>query len=382
MLIDVFCRIIDNLGDAAVVGRLARGLVLCDGSLRVRLFFSGVETFTALVPETLPQIRFWDVEKSRNDPDAAPGDADVLIEAFGESPPDWYQEAFRGGRLSALKCRLVLHLEYLTAEAWAQEYHLLPSPTGVPGVEKYFFVPGFSERTGGVFLDPEFLKLKSQRMLLRRALEQRWTPGVAEKSLWLLVFSYEHDYSSFWKDLADWSLSNDQTAVVFSASGRSAEGVRSSFQSIAAHPGTKNIRLQELPFLPQTAFDALLLACDFLIVRGEDSWVRAVLSGKPFLWHAYLQADAHQRVKVDAFLAVAKPFFKGKEDLFEAWSREFRSLNDRRYDSWTEPARERYGILLERRVELEAVLEQFADWVENHLNLERSLLEFIGRFRL
>jgi uncharacterized repeat protein (TIGR03837 family) len=382
LLIDIFCRIIDNFGDAAVVWRLARGLVLAEKTHQVRVFFSGAETYKALVSEILPRIRFWDVEQSRNALDADPGAADVLIEAFGESPPAWFQAAFYGGRSRELKCRLVLHLEYLTAEAWAQNYHLLPSPTGIPNVEKYFFVPGFREHTGGIFVDPTFLALKARRQTRRRSLQEHWVPATGKDALWVLVFSYEHDYTAFWKDLADWTLANDRSAVVFSAAGRSAEGVRTSFSSIANHPGGKRIQRVDLPFLPQADFDALLLACDFLIVRGEDSWVRAVLSGTPFLWHAYLQPDAHQRVKVAAFLAVLEPFFVGHEDLFQVWSREFEALNDRWDDSWTAPARERYGILFERRVELGAVLKQFAAWAENHLNLERSLLEFIEHFRL
>jgi uncharacterized repeat protein (TIGR03837 family) len=45
-----------------------------------------------------------------------------------------------------------------------------------------------------------------------------------------------------------------------------------------------------------------LSQCDFNIVRGEDSFVRAQLAGKPFIWHIYPQEDRAHEVKLAAFL--------------------------------------------------------------------------------
>jgi uncharacterized repeat protein (TIGR03837 family) len=49
------------------------------------------------------------------------------------------------------------------------------------------------------------------------------------------------------------------------------------------------LTLRCLPFIPQTDYDKLLWSCDLNLVRGEDSFVRAQLAGKPFLWHIYPQ---------------------------------------------------------------------------------------------
>jgi len=57
-----------------------------------------------------------------------------------------------------------------------------------------------------------------------------------------------------------------------------------------------------LKHLPQTEFDHLLWACDLNFVRGEDSLVRALWAGKPFVWHIYPQHDDAHHAKLDAFL--------------------------------------------------------------------------------
>ena len=67
--------------------------------------------------------------------------------------------------------------------------------------------------------------------------------------------------------------------------------------------------VRELPFLSQEEWDKNLYAQDILFVRGEDSLSRACLSGKPFVWQAYLQDDNYQLVKVRALLARMRPHF-------------------------------------------------------------------------
>jgi uncharacterized repeat protein (TIGR03837 family) len=57
-----------------------------------------------------------------------------------------------------------------------------------------------------------------------------------------------------------------------------------------------------MPFVSQDEYDWVLSQCDFNIVRGEDSFIRAQLAGKPFIWHIYPQADRAHEVKLAAFL--------------------------------------------------------------------------------
>ena len=54
--------------------------------------------------------------------------------------------------------------------------------------------------------------------------------------------------------------------------------------------------------MAQTDFDHLLWACDLNCVRGEDSLVRALWAGQPFVWHIYPQHDNAHHAKLEAFL--------------------------------------------------------------------------------
>ena len=62
------------------------------------------------------------------------------------------------------------------------------------------------------------------------------------------------------------------------------------------------LRAVALPPLPQADFDRLLWSCDLNFVRGEDSLVRAIWAGVPFVWQAYPQHDGAHRAKLEAFL--------------------------------------------------------------------------------
>jgi uncharacterized repeat protein (TIGR03837 family) len=64
----------------------------------------------------------------------------------------------------------------------------------------------------------------------------------------------------------------------------------------------EQLAITYLPYLRQDDFDHLLWACDLNFVRGEDSLVRALWAGKPFVWHIYPQFDDAHHDKLDAFL--------------------------------------------------------------------------------
>ena len=55
-------------------------------------------------------------------------------------------------------------------------------------------------------------------------------------------------------------------------------------------------------WLQQPDFDHLLWAGDLNFVRGEDSLVRALWAGAPFVWQIYPQDDGAHHVKLEAFL--------------------------------------------------------------------------------
>jgi uncharacterized repeat protein (TIGR03837 family) len=55
--------------------------------------------------------------------------------------------------------------------------------------------------------------------------------------------------------------------------------------------------------LSQTDYDHLLWASDLNFVRGEDSLVRALWAGKPWVWQIYPQDDGAHLGKLEALLS-------------------------------------------------------------------------------
>ncbi len=67
----------------------------------------------------------------------------------------------------------------------------------------------------------------------------------------------------------------------------------------------------------------ILISCSglliLLIIRGEDSFARAQLAGKPFIWNIYPQTEDTHIHKLTAFEDRLKPFLFSKE--FRAFER-------------------------------------------------------------
>ena len=80
-----------------------------------------------------------------------------------------------------------------------------------------------------------------------------------------------------------------------------------------------------MPVVDQATFDRLLWASDLNVVRGEDSLVRAIWAGAPFVWQLYPQADGAHGPKLEAFLErllddAAQPLREAVGKLFRAWN--------------------------------------------------------------
>ncbi|MBA2674559.1 elongation factor P maturation arginine rhamnosyltransferase EarP, partial [Ramlibacter sp.] len=77
--------------------------------------------------------------------------------------------------------------------------------------------------------------------------------------------------------------------------------VERALQGLPAAPDSR-LGIQFLPLMPQPEYDHLLWSCDLNFVRGEDSLVRALWAGRPFVWQIYPQDDGAHHAKLDAFL--------------------------------------------------------------------------------
>ena len=300
---DIFCRVVDNFGDAGVCWRLAR-ILRHEHDVPVRLWIDDLQTLQALYPALDPGLPRQSCEgitvcrwPQAGLPDA---DAAVVIEAFGCGLP----EEWIAGMAQAAKPPLWIILEYLSAEDWVDSHHGLSSPHPQLSLPRYFFFPGFTTATGGL---PRESGLLSRRDGFGTAARQAfWSElGFAPpQAPAVSLFAYADAPLA---GLLSAMAADTRPLVLAVPEGALLSAVRGWLGSEAVagrgpwRRGTLEVRA--LPFLPQARYDELLWACDFNFVRGEDSFVRAQWAGRPLVWQPYRQEDdAHQR-KMAAFLA-------------------------------------------------------------------------------
>ena len=164
LLWDVFCRVVDNLGDIGVCWRLAVNLAA--RGQQVRLWVDDASALRWMAPGALEgqfadiQVLGWEQSRQTETLEKLPP-ADVWVETFGcEIAPEFIatHEYFTGatGENGTKKWPVWLNLEYLTAESFAERTHTLPSPImsgPAAGHSKHFFYPGFTPGTGGLLCE-------------------------------------------------------------------------------------------------------------------------------------------------------------------------------------------------------------------------------------
>ena len=306
---DIFCRVVDNFGDAGVCWRLARQLAHEHG-IAVTLWIDDVGSLARFVPGVAADTRGpgrgaacacagW--------PQPLPADValpDVVIEGFGCGLPGALCR--RDGR-SAAQPPVWVVLEYLSAEPWIDASHGLPSPHPQLPLTRWFWFPGFTPKTGGVLREEGLLDARDAFradaaargvMWRARAIVPAARGAAASRCSAMRI-----------RRCPRCSTRGPKATSPSRASCRKASRVRNSTASPAAPcrmPARRSSRgrltLAVVPFVDQDAFDRRLWACDLNFVRGEDSFVRAQWAGQPYVWHIYPQdGDAHL-TKMDAFL--------------------------------------------------------------------------------
>ena len=350
--ITLLCKVVDNFGDIGVVYRLARALTdLSQGGeslplvgtslpptpsagddsspatppkLNLRIIADNLESFRLLCPQIDPkkeeqtvngwQIYNWNAGTTclnafrKNQPR-------IIIECFQCGRPDWLETL-----LFTEKVPDVVHiimLDYLTAEDYAETFHKLKSLTRSARVQKVNFMPGFTQKTGGLILDKPFMEsllARDSKNAEKRAEVSGGTSLSSEtESFNAVFFSYPRDWTPAIRALQKFNEEKAMGALnVLLARGAGYESFLNAYKSVAAtkEAGGKTLfTLTELNFLPQTEWDFLLTHTPLLFIRGEDSLSRACLCGVPFVWHAYPQTEEYQLVKVQALLERMRPHF-------------------------------------------------------------------------
>ena len=317
---DIFCSVVDNYGDIGVCWRLA--VNLAQRGQRVRLWIDDSAPLQWLAPHGHTGVEVLPWNRPLADTSLPMAPADVLIEAFGCALDDAVQA--RWARQQHNHPGVWLNLEYLSAESHAERFHRLPSPVmsgPAAGCVKYFFYPGFTPQTGGLLREPDLLL--RQQAFDRTAWRTQW--GVPEDAHVLSLFCYEPPALA---QLVQHLHSGPHGARVHAlvTPGRTLQAVRAILPDALAHSLQSQghacwgpLVLHAMPWLEQVAFDELLWASDFNFVRGEDSLVRALWAGQPFVWQLYPQDDGAHHAKLQAFLDwMQAP--SGMRRFHEAWN--------------------------------------------------------------
>jgi uncharacterized repeat protein (TIGR03837 family) len=399
--IDIFCQCIDNFGDAGVTYRFAKEFKAARPDCRVRLFINNMHTLHAIESgidpskpvqeyESVVYVKVW---KGFDPAESGMGVADVLVEAFACDIPE---KVFETALYSS---KLIINLEYLSAEDWVEEYHLFESLLGRGTARKFFFMPGFRETTGGLIINSKLRAIREGGGLDRLAVINGVVGGLGaslkpeDDTLVGTVFTYEHGFDTLLADLAE--LGRDTLLIVFGEKSR--QGMTATLGRLLGEspqpedPGAyyagprhtyKNVRILYAPFIPQHDYDTLLCCADFNIVRGEDSLARAVLSGKPFIWHAYIQAEKHQCVKAEALLKAMRPYYRESEsgDVFADYSAMMMAFNDAAATSTDQVTPERYGAFFKDLKKHERAARAINYFMHQSCDLIAKFRDFLDRY--
>ena len=279
---DLFCRVIDNHGDLGVCWRLAADLGARGET--VRLWVDDPRALAWMAPQGAHGVSV--VRWADPWPAVDPGDA--VIEAFGCDPP----AAFVGRMVSRRPAPTWINFEYLSAEAYVERCHGLPSPqTQGPGagLTKWFFYPGFTPASGGLLREPHALDAADPGWLAAQGVP----PQPGERCVSLFAYADAPVQALLAR------LDSRPTLLLLTA-GAAQAPARALFDSQGRRG--RHLRVQTLPWLDQAGYDRLLRACDLNFARGEDSIVRAMWAGAPFVWQIYAQPDGAHAGKLEALL--------------------------------------------------------------------------------
>ena len=304
----IFCKVVDNYGDIGICWRLARQLQ-SEHDIAVTLWVDDLQSFQRICPEVVINaevqqiagvtVRYW---RNQEGAFSASEIADIVIEFFACDIPPGYIAAMA-------ECDprpMWFNLEGLSAEEWVEGCHTLPSPHPRLPLTKYFFFPGFTDKTGGLLhessLEDQRQQFQSDDAAMTAFLAQFGVTPTEMATLKVSLFCYPHAPVSA---LFDAWKSGEAAVTCLVPEGVAVEAVQG-FLGGEAKPGTVRtsgaLTVRVLPFVPQADYDKLLWACDLNFVRGEDSFVRAQWAGKPFIWHIYPQDENLHHVKLRAFL--------------------------------------------------------------------------------
>ncbi len=384
--IDIFCNVVDNFGDIGVVYRFARALKAALPNSTMRVFVDDLVTFKVICSAIDPQKAVQEfesitwIDSSRLDETlvAQLGVAELVFETFACEIPQVYMKR------AYYESTLLINLEHLSAEEWVEGYHekesLLPEGT----LKKFYFMPGFTERTGGLILNtthPISVTTPNERLDAIKSLipdQIHMYLHNPENMIFGSVFTYTRNLDRFVEDC----ISHSKPVTLLTFGQKTIHSFRKTLENCHLTPSQRSVHIVEactiieMPFIPQPNYDQLLQLMDFNIVRGEDSLTRAVLSGKPFIWNAYLQDNRYQIVKVEALCSIMHRWIANSQD-FEEYQRLMIAFNSVPNESEMHPTNENFRYFLNNLKKFEHSINEMSYFMTRNCDLIKKITTFI-----
>lgn len=381
--LDIFCEIIDNYGDIGVVYRTAKELQKIFPKSKIRAFLNKLDEFKKinsqvldLPSQNIDGIEYITFDYLRDNANELLT-AQVIIEAFGCQIPKEYIE------IAYDNSELLINLEYLSAEDWIEDFHLQSSPLGRGKLKKVFFMPGFTEKSGGVIADSNYLE-RIQRVLENKEFyEKKYLSDIEDRENKIIgtLFSYEKNFTPLLEDLKKL----DKDVVILAMGEKTQDSLRKILKNFSIEDFRNSLKygkieIRFLNFLNQEEYEELINIVDFNFVRGEDSFIRAVLTGKPYMWHIYCQEEYAHMDKIEGFLDKYRRVIENfsDEDFLLNMEKFFKDYNFRKENS-LELGKESYLYFFENLAKIEKYNTIFRDFLMQKCNLINKLKDFIEK---
>ena len=382
--LDIFCEIIDNYGDIGVVYRTAKELQKIFPESKIRVFLNRLDEFKKinsqvidLPSQNIDGIEYITFDYLRDNANKLLT-AQVIIEAFGCQIPEEYIE------IAYDNSELLINLEYLSAEDWIEDFHLQSSPLGRGKLKKVFFMPGFTEKSGGVIANSNYLE-RIQRVLENKEFyEKKYLSDIEDRENKIVgtLFSYEKNFTPLLEDLKKL----DKDVVILAMGEKTQDSLRKILKNFSIEDFRNSLKygkieIKFLNFLNQEEYEELINIVDFNFVRGEDSFIRAVLTGKPYMWHIYCQEEYAHMDKIEGFLDKYRRVIENfsDEDFLLNMEKFFKDYNFRKENS-LELGKESYLYFFENLAKIEKYNTIFRDFLIQKCNLINKLKDFIEKY--
>ncbi len=339
---DLFCIVVDNFGDIGVTWRLAKEI--SRKGKEVRIFLDKVCVLSKIENSINPELKIQTTSdnitiiqwNSQTDFKKI-NPADVIVEMFACSLPNDYIQQIKDKNLW-------INLEYLSAENWVEDCHGMKSME--QGKIKYFFFPGFSKKTGGINFESDQIT-KSYHHSKEIDNIFSITEGFKQPNknqLLISAFTYENanmaqiickfDYTKLFKSYSpvfivpesiflNYLLSNFKKLINIIPTEFSPNN------KVKVYQCNNQAIIISTPMVSQNDYDEILRRCNLNFIRGEDSFIRAQMAEKPFIWHIYPQDENAHIEKLQAFIEkYTKEFSNEDRENYENLSIKFNQTGE------------------------------------------------------